>query len=1021
MVFGFAKAKTPNHAQCPAALGQAGRLESQYMAKLKPWYQVVTPREDLRGNRPLDASEFAVHLDHIRTGRDTVSKDYSVPSRFFERTYLTGSLLDLASQVVRRLSGIQVETSAVFNMSTQFGGGKTHSLTTVFHLARHGDAAKTWKGVDTILKRAQVDTVPKAATAVFVGTEFDAIAGRKGNGEPDRKTPWGEIAWQLGREEAFAKVAQHDAQGISPAGDVIREMLPAGPTLILMDELLNYISSGRKLGMRDQFFNFLQNLCEEARARNNLVLCVSIPRSDLEMNPDDQRDHDSIKKLCDRLGKAVLMSADREMQEIIRRRLFEWDGLTNDAKATVSAYAEWAADHAQELAGVDRDAVYEQFKACYPFHPSVISLFERKWQSLPRFQRTRGVLRLLALWVAHNYQDEHRKNTQEPLITLGLAPLDNSMFRAALFEQLGSSDLEIPVTADIAGKTSESHSVRLDREATDAIKKAQLHRKVATTIFFESNGGQSQSRAEASLPEIKTDVCGPDVNTADVDTVLEGLAGTCFYLQWERNRYRFGLSPNLNQVLVNRRGGVQPKPIEDRIRQRTEELFRKNSTDTCKFIEREFFPKRSNDVKEVPRITLVAMSLEHPAQERATLELMETIVRECGVKGKGRTFKSALIFAVPDPNENIFDKAREVLAWEDIDDDEETKKRIDEGQQNLLKRNLKNAQRDLDEAIFRAYQHLYLLGKDNKLRHIPLGNITSSAAGSLVEVYLQRLGSSGGLDEVVDSVPARKLAGYWPASLNEWSTKAVRDAFYSSPLLPRLLNPDAIKRMIAAGVSQGLIGYATKDAAGRLKLEKLKEGLFDAEVEILDDVYILKAEAARELREPPRLAQLIIRPDHVSLAVGEQAAFGCTSLDQYGQSFPTPAVTWSATGGAVSNAGLFTAGETGGLHAVKVQAAGLETIVEIRIRSAAEKDDKDHRDNKDRDSGKRTIQWRGTIPPQKWMNFYTKVLTRFASQPDLNLEVAFKVSLEKDQAQTNAQETRAGLKELGLDDDVKVD
>src|SRR3954447_10150243 len=161
-----------------------------YMAKLKPWYQVITPREDLRDNRPLDASEFAVHLDHVRDGR--AHADYVKPERFFERTYLTGSLLDLAAEAVRRLSGIQLETSAVFNMATQFGGGKTHSLATLYHLAKHGDEAKKWKGVDTILAKAQVGTVPKADVAVFVGTEFDAITGRKGDGEPTRKTPWGE-------------------------------------------------------------------------------------------------------------------------------------------------------------------------------------------------------------------------------------------------------------------------------------------------------------------------------------------------------------------------------------------------------------------------------------------------------------------------------------------------------------------------------------------------------------------------------------------------------------------------------------------------------------------------------------------------------------------------------------------------------------------------------------------------------------------------------------------------------------
>ena len=129
------------------------------MAKLRPWYQVVTPREDLRENRPLDASEFAVHLDHIRDNR--AHEDYVKPERFFERTYMTRSLLDLSAQVVRRLSGIKVETSAVFNMATQFGGGKTHSLTALYHLARGGETAKNWRGVDAVLTRAQVEHRPQ--------------------------------------------------------------------------------------------------------------------------------------------------------------------------------------------------------------------------------------------------------------------------------------------------------------------------------------------------------------------------------------------------------------------------------------------------------------------------------------------------------------------------------------------------------------------------------------------------------------------------------------------------------------------------------------------------------------------------------------------------------------------------------------------------------------------------------------------------------------------------------------------
>src|SRR2546421_2112400 len=143
---------------------------------LKPWYKVVTPREDLREGRPLDAAEFAVHLDQVRDGR--APSDYQNPEQFFERTYLTQTLTTLAAEVVRRLSGEKTETSAVFNMTTQFGGGKTHALTLLYHLAHNGAAANDWFGVSKILAKAEIRSIPKAATAVFAGTELDSLKGR---------------------------------------------------------------------------------------------------------------------------------------------------------------------------------------------------------------------------------------------------------------------------------------------------------------------------------------------------------------------------------------------------------------------------------------------------------------------------------------------------------------------------------------------------------------------------------------------------------------------------------------------------------------------------------------------------------------------------------------------------------------------------------------------------------------------------------------------------------------------------
>ena len=493
--------------------------------------------------------------------------------------------------------------------------------------------------------------------------------------------------------------------------------------------------------------------------------------------------------------------------------------------------------------------------------------------------------------------------------------------------------------------------------------------------------------------------------------MLEGLAGNCFYLQWEQNRYRFGLSPNLNQVLVSRRGNVKDPAIDERIRERTKKIFSKDSSADCKHVKREPFPQKSGDVPEIPKLTLVYLGIDQVAQNRATLNFIETIVKDNGASG--RTLKSALIFAAPDPSENVFDKAREALAWEDVDEDEDTKKRIDDGQLKMLARNLKDASSQLDEAIFRSYRHLYLLSKDNTLIHLDLGNITSSSAGSLVEVYLTRLGVEEGKDILSTTVPARKLPTFWPASKIEWSTKAVRDAFYSSPLLPRLINPDAIKRAIADGVSGNIIDYAVKDAGGKLKLRKPTETLFEADIEISEDVFILKEEDARKLREPPTLKELRLNRTIVTLKVGDQATFKCEGFDQYGQKIDTGVIVWTATGGMITADGLLTTGENTGEFVVTAKVGEIETAAELRVQ-------KDGPAPPPTLPGKKTIRWSGAVPPQKWVNFYTKVLSKLASNPELKLRVSFEVPTEPDHAETKADETRSGLLDLGLEGDVQL-
>ena len=269
----------------------------------------------------------------------------------------------------------------------------------------------------------------------------------------------------------------------------------------------------------------------------------------------------------------------------------------------------------------------------------VLSVFERKWQEIPRFQRTRGVLRLLALWVSHAYRKGFEGAHRDALIELGTAPLDDPLFRTAVFEQLGAELLEGAVTTDIAGK-KDSHAIRLDEEAVDTIKKVRLHRKVATTIFFESNGGQT--RNEATVPEVRLAVAGPAVDLGNIETALEGLTDSCYYLASERNRYYFSLKENLNKRFADRRASVNDDAIDAEVKEAVQKVF--PATDG---LDRKFFPDKSAQIPDVPLITLVVMSPERSLQDDPKVrEFIETMTREYGKSA--RTYKSGLIWIVPE-------------------------------------------------------------------------------------------------------------------------------------------------------------------------------------------------------------------------------------------------------------------------------------------------------------------------------------------------------------------------------------
>lgn len=936
---------------------------------MKPWYKVVTPREDLREGKPLDASEFAVHLDHVRDGKAPTV--YQNPAEFFERTYLTNNLHDLVSEVVRRLSGNKVQTSAVFNLATQFGGGKTHALTLLYHLARGGERARTWKGVDGILGEAAVANIPEAATAIFVGTEFDSIKGRGGNdGTPRRLTPWGEIAFQLGGAPALEIVAQHETEQVAPGGDVIAQILPTEkPTLILLDELMNYVSRFRKSGLGGQLYHFLHNLSEAARKRDNVVLAVSVPASELEMTAEDQSDYERIKHLLNRLGKSVVMSAETETSEIIRRRLFEWGGLPDEARDTINEYVAWLKTNKTQIPSwFPIDGAHEILRATYPFHPSTLTVFERKWRALPRFQQTRGMLRLLALWVSRAYSEDYRRAYKDPLLSLGSAPLEDALFRSAVFEQLGETRLEAAVTTDIAGHRH-SHAARLDDEAAVEVKKARLHRKVATAVFFESNGGQH--RGEASLPEVRLAIAEPGIDIGSIEQCLETLAETGYYLTAERNRYRFSFQPNLNKLLADRRASVGQQDIQECVLQAIRKVFEMpKSLSGRAALEVRFFPQKSTEIPDRPQLALWVLSPEQAVSDPTTRSLLTTLITESG--NSSRTFKSALLFCVADGGSALNEDARKLLAWEDILGDAASLK-LDDVQRQRVMENVKKAEASLRETVWRSYKNVCLLAEDNSLRQIDFGLVHSSSAGSMVEFILGVLETA---DITAKSVAQNFLVRYWPPALPEWSTSAVRDMFYASPKFPRLLRPETVKETISRALEGGFIAYVGKTADGGFEPFVYKRALSPSEVEISEDIFIVQKDRAEDY-----------------LRAKSAATIGST-----GAPSPTPVnLTAKPAAGAQTPSTSepdLVGGATGDLFGGGTTADSVEEL-----------------------SG---FTWTGDIPPQKWSNFYLKVLSRFATTDGLKLSLTAEVKPGDGISQQKLEETRLALRELGLDSTLSL-
>jgi len=447
---------------------------------MKPWREIAVPHRDvLEGS--FQQAEFAADITAVRTGR--APREYRDAVAFFERTFITEGMSLLLTQVAQRFVGKGGEP--VVQLQTAFGGGKTHAMLAVYHLATRKCALSYLAGVPVLVDRADLIDVPQARVAVLDSTKHSPGQAWK-HGKQTIKTLWGELAWQLGGEEACALVSDADATGTSPGKDVLRDLLERhAPCVILIDELVAYVRqfpAGQTLsgGSYDSNLSFVQALTEAAKLVPSAIVLASLPASEVEAG--SQRGVAALRALEKTFGRVQALwkpVATEEAFEIVRHRLFEPVRDPKASETVCRAFADaYVAEGVRLPSETQERRYYERLVQAYPIHPEVFDRLYEDWTTIEGFQRTRGVLKLMAKVIYRLWQDDN----QDQMILPGSLPLHDGSSRNELTYYLPAG-WDAVIEKDIDGERAETVELE-NREPRFGQMGAA--RRVARTIFLGS-------------------------------------------------------------------------------------------------------------------------------------------------------------------------------------------------------------------------------------------------------------------------------------------------------------------------------------------------------------------------------------------------------------------------------------------------------------------------------------------------------------------------------------------------------
>lgn len=804
-------------------------LEGRPGMGLRPWREVITPHPDVASGR-YESAEFAADLGQVARGLG--AEEYRDPRAFFQRTYLTYGLRKLLVDALQRLSN--TGGNPVIDLQTNFGGGKTHSLLALYHLFS-GVPASELVGIDAVLHEAGIARPPLAQRAVLVGYELSPGVPREKSDGCVVHTLWGELAWQLLGKDGFALVAEADRLGVSPGSEILRELFAAAaPCLILIDEWVVYARQlyrvdGLPGGSFDANLSFAQALTEAAKAAPQTLVVASIPASDTETGGEGGREAaERLRRTFGRVESPWRPADAEEGFEIVRRRIFQTIAdptLFVARDAVAKAFVEFYRSQPQDFPSECREADYERrIRAAYPIHPELFDRLYTDWSSIESFQRTRGVLRLMAAVVHALWEDQDNS----ALILPATVPIADPKVQFELTHYL--EDHWVPVIErEVDGR--DALPARIDRENTN-LGRYSACRRVARTIYLGSAPTMRSQNRGLPVKQITLGCVQPGESIAVFGDALRRLSDQSTYLTLDGQRYWYSTQPTVTRLAQDRAA----QQTDEQVIEEIEKRLRGEQNTRGDFARVHPCPASSVDVADddlSARLVILKPQYSHALRDRQSpaVEAAQEMLNNRG--SAPRHHRNTLVFLAADRArlEDLKQGVRQFLAWDSIVRDSTTLN-LDAFQDNQAKIKRDEAHTAVTGRIPETY--IWLLVPEQLDAHQPEQieeyrlqpqqqtalAVTASRKLRTEELLLTQYAGTL-LRQKMDEIPL------WRGP--HVTIKELAEFFARYLYLPRLKNTDVLLAAIREGVSsmlwqQETFAYADSYDAERNRYLGLKTG-----------------------------------------------------------------------------------------------------------------------------------------------------------------------------------------------------